>query len=202
MKIYYSSTYKRSVAGALISIAMGFVLLLWPAHVLNYTVQIIGAVFCIIGIVSLVMSLRENRKNPSGLASVTGIGSIVLGLVLWFMSDTFTSLLMYLLGFVLLVMGIVQLTSYLSARKFGHIPFVSYLFPIVLLLMGLLILGDPNLAKETIIMLFGGAAVFYGITDLISQGRINKMRQNARQEEQRERLGGTAIEDTTFEEVE
>lgn len=201
--IFSSGSYKKTVVKSIISIVLGAVLLLWPTEVLNYTVKIIGAVFCVTGIVSFLVSLRDQDERASrGLSSFNGIGSIILGILLWSMSDFFTNMLMYLLGFILIVAGIGQLVMLTSARRFGFIPAVSYLFPVIILLAGVIVFANPFSAKESIIMFFGAVTIFYGITDLINQRRINEIRKEAHEAEQQQKLGGGEIEDAEYEEVE
>ena len=48
--IYTSGNYKRTIVKSIVAIVLGLVLVLWPTEVLNYTVKIIGAVFCVTGI--------------------------------------------------------------------------------------------------------------------------------------------------------
>ena len=81
-------------------------MVLWPTEVLNYMVKLIGAVFFVIGVISLVMSYQNREERAAmGLSSFSGIGSVILGIVLWAMSDFFTSMLMWLFGLLLLVAG-------------------------------------------------------------------------------------------------
>ena len=110
--IYTSGNYKRTVVKSIVAIVLGLVLVLWPTEVLNYTVKIIGAVFCVTGIISFLVSMRDqDERSARGLTSFNGIGSIVLGILLWSMADFFTNMLMYLLGFILIVAGIGQLVN-------------------------------------------------------------------------------------------
>lgn len=201
--IFSSGSYKRTMVRSIVAIVTGIVLVLWPTEVLNYTVKIIGAVFCVAGIVSFLVSLRDQGDgSPRGLTSFNGIGSIILGILLWVMADTFTNILMYLLGFILVVAGIGQLVVLTSARRFGQISGMSYLFPVIVLLAGVVIFANPFSAKEGIITFFGAISIFYGITDLINQRRINQMRKEAHESEQQQKMGGGEIEDAEYEEIE
>lgn len=102
--IYTSGNYKRTIVKSIVAIVLGLVLVLWPTEVLNYTVKIIGAVFCVTGIISFLVSMRDqDERSARGLTSFNGIGSIILGILLWSMADFFTNMLMYLLGFILLL---------------------------------------------------------------------------------------------------
>lgn len=90
--IYTSGNYKRTIVKSIVAIVLGLVLVLWPTEVLNYTVKIIGAVFCVTGIISFLVSMRDqNERSARGLTSFNGIGSIILGILLWSMADFFTN---------------------------------------------------------------------------------------------------------------
>ena len=201
--IFSSGTYKRTMVRSIVAIVTGIVLVLWPTEVLNYTVKIIGAVFCLAGIVSFLVSLRDQDGNsPRGLTSFNGIGSIILGILLWSMADFFTNMLMYLLGFILIVAGIGQLVMLTSARKFGHIAPLSYVYPVIILLAGLIVFANPFSAKEGIITFFGAVTIFYGITDLINHYKVNQLRKETHETEQQQKMGGGEIEDAEYEEIE
>ena len=201
--VYTTGSYKRKVVSSVITIALGVVLVVWPTEVLNYMVKLIGAVFFVIGAVSLVMSWQNREERAAmGLSSFSGIGSIILGVVLWAMSDFFTSMLMWLFGLLLLVAGVGQLVTLLSARRMGELPGVAYVFPIVILIAGLVSFLDPFSAKESLVMFFGCVVIFAGVTNLINQYSINKLRKRMEEEEQRRRLEDEpVVEDADYEEV-
>ena len=195
--IYTSGNYKRTIVKSIVAIVLGLVLVLWPTEVLNYTVKIIGAVFCVTGIISFLVSMRDqDERSARGLTSFNGIGSIILGILLWSMADFFTNMLMYLLGFILIVAGIGQLVMLTSARKFGHIA------PLIILLAGLIVFANPFSAKEGIITFFGAVTIFYGITDLINHYKVNQLRKETHEAEQQQKMGGGEIEDAEYEEIE
>ncbi|MFR3852368.1 MAG: hypothetical protein ACLTXP_09395 [Odoribacter splanchnicus] len=56
-------------------------------------------------------------------------------------------------------------------------------------------------SAEYVVIILGATAIFYGLTDLISQYRINKLRKEAHATEQQNKMGGDSIEDTDYEEV-
>lgn len=203
MRIIYSSTsYKKTVVSSIITIAVGIVLVMWPTEVLNYMVKLIGAVFLVTGVVSLILSYQNGEERAArGLNSFSGVGSIILGIVLWAMAGFFTDMLMWLFGLLLLIAGTGQLVALFSARRMGDLPGMAYVFPILLLIAGLVSFLDPFSAKESLVMFFGAMTIFYGITSLINQYNINKLRKMAREEEQRQKLNGTEIVDTDYEEV-
>ena len=201
--VYTTASYKKRVVSSVITIALGLVLVLWPTEVLNYMVKLIGAVFFVIGVISLVMSYQNREERAAmGLSSFSGIGSVILGIVLWAMSDFFTSMLMWLFGLLLLIAGIGQMVTLLTARRMGSLPGVAYVFPILILIAGLVSFLDPFSAKESLVMFFGCVVIFAGVTNLINQYSINKLRKRREEEEQRRRLEeGQEVEDADYEEV-
>ena len=89
-----------------------------------------------------------------------------------------------------------------AARQFGYVSPVSYLFPVIILIAGIIVLFDPFSSAEGVFILFGATLVFYGITDLINQYAINKLRKSNDEKEKIERMDGRQdVEDADYEEV-
>lgn len=209
MKIVYNSaSYNNSIFRAIFSILLGVALVLWPDVALDYIVMLVGALFLITGLVSFAASYRnKNGERAGGLLSFSGIGSIILGLLLISLPSTFTKILMFVLGLLLIIAAVGQLTSLSMARKFGYMSSpVSYIFPVLIFIAGLVVIVDPFSSAESIFMLFGVTAIFYGITDLVGQYNINKQRKQTlkrEQKEREERVGnqGGDVEDADYEEI-
>lgn len=199
--IYSSASYRKSVLRAVFSIVLGVVLVMWPGTALNYIIMLIGALFLISGLISFAYSYRNRvDTKSSGLLSFNGIGSIILGLLLVCVPSAFAKVLMFVLGFILVVAAIGQMVVLSSAKKFGYSsPVFSYLFPALILIAGIIILFDPFKSAESIFILFGITAIFYGVTDLISQYNINRVRKTA--ERQKKENGEDDIEDVDYEEI-
>ena len=72
--IYTSGNYKRTIVKSIVAIVMGLVLLLWPTELLNYPVKIIGHVFSVTGIISFLVSMRDqDERSARGLTTFNGI---------------------------------------------------------------------------------------------------------------------------------
>jgi len=200
--IFTSTSYKRTVVKSIITIVLGLILVIWPTEVLNNIVKIIGGVFFVAGLVSFLVSYRERDERAAmGLTSFNGFGSMLLGVLLFFMADFFTSMLMYLLGFLLAVAGVGQLVMLISARRLGMQSLVVYIFPVLLLIAGVVVFVNPFQAKESIITLFGVMSIFYGITDLINRRKINRLQKEEFYQGKGKSLTRPEIEDADYEEV-
>lgn len=204
MKIIYSkTTYRNAVYRALISILIGIVLIIWPHVALKTIVIVIGALFLLTGMMAFIMSYRQQQaaQRSDGLLSLNGIGSIILGILLVSIPLFFTTVLMIILGCILILAAIAQLATLAAARQFGPIAAIHYFYPIIILLAGLIVIFKPWGSAEYVVIILGATAIFYRLTDLISQYRINKLRKKAHATEQQNKMGGDSIEDTDYEEV-
>ena len=197
--VYTTSNFKGGIYRAVLAILLGLALLIWPADALKYVVMLIGIVFLAIGIISS----RNREEHQRSFAPLSGIGSVILGLLLVCLPSTFATVFMFLLGFILVVAAVGQFVTLAAARQFGRIAPVSFLFPVLILIVGIVILFDPFSSAESVFILFGITAVFYGVTDLLNQYSIRKMRKASEEKEKIVKMGGDSdIEDAEFEEVE
>jgi uncharacterized membrane protein HdeD (DUF308 family) len=81
----------------------------------------------------------------------------------------------YLIGFVLLAFGIVQIVAFLGARRVMPMSFGSFVLPIVVTLVGGFILFNP-FAESVMTIIAGSALVLYGVSELLSSWRMKKVR--------------------------
>lgn len=204
MRIAYSkTTYRNAVYRALISIIVGIILVIWPDVALKSLVMFIGFLFLFSGIMSLIISYRrqQSAEREGSMVSLNGIGSIILGVLLISIPLFFTTVLMFLLGCILILAAIAQLATLSMARQLGYVSPMNYFYPVLILLSGLIVIFKPWGSASYIVIILGCTAIFYGITDLISQYQLNKLRKMHEDDEQKKRMGNADIEDADYEEV-
>lgn len=187
--VYTTSNFKGGIYRAVLAILLGLALLIWPADALKYVVMLIGIVFLAIGIIAFIISSRNREEHQRSFAPLSGIGSVILGLLLVCLPSTFATVFMFLLGFILVVAAVGQFVTLAAARQFGRIAPVSFLFPVLILIVGIVILFDPFSSAESVFILFGITAVFYGVTDLLNQYSIRKMRKASEEKEKIVKMG-------------
>ena len=113
---------------------------------------------------------------------------MVLGLLLLCLPSTFATIFMYLLGFILVLAAVGQFVTLAAARQFGPVSLASYLFPVLILIAGVIVLFDPFSSAEGVFILFGITAIFYGVTDLLNQYKINRLRKGFEEKEKMVRM--------------
>lgn len=160
----------RSVA----TILVGILLIMQREAVLPIIVQCIGAAFILPGLFALVSYLlRKNndtaqQKWQPTVTMLTSIGSIVFGLWLLLTPEFFVGILMMFLGIMVSLLGLYQITILILARKYSAVPFIMFIMPITLLVVGLAVLVNPFDAATIPFLLLGIGAVVGGVSDLVS----------------------------------
>lgn len=204
MQIVYTSTnLKGAIYRAILAIILGLVLVIWPGAALKYIIMLIGVIFLVTGLITFTLSYRNRKEQAPRLAPFSGVGSIILGLLLVCIPSVFATIFMFVLGFILVIAAVGQFVTLMAARQLGYVSPVSFLFPVLILIAGIVVLFDPFKSAESVFILFGITAIFYGVTDLMNQYSIRKMRHASEEKERIVKMEGQPdIEDADYEEVE
>lgn len=174
----------RSINGAVLrsafAMVLGFVLVLWPEAAITYLVITIGILFILPGLFAI-LSYFTRPKNENGekpMFPIEAAGSVLFGAWLVIMPEFFVNILMYLLGALLVIAGVQQLVSLISARKWSNVPLGFYLMPALILITGVMIFAYPFGAAANTFVIFGVASIFYGACELINWYKFRKRIEN------------------------
>ncbi|MDR1004102.1 MAG: DUF308 domain-containing protein [Prevotellaceae bacterium] len=156
-----------SLLRAIAALALGLVLVMFPAQAGSYLVITIGLVFLIPSLVSI-LSHFSAKKEIRRFFPIVGIGGALFGLWLVIMPEFFADLLTLLLGFVLLMAGVWQIASLLSARRWTSVPGIFYLIPSLIMIAGLVALLNPMGVRATAFIVIGVASLVYAVSELVN----------------------------------
>ena len=165
MKANYYFTIRSIVA-----LVLGVLLVVWPDAAINYLVITVGVLFFVPGVLSLVGYFGHKGKDVSRPAffPVAGVGSLLLGLWLMVMPAFFVNILMYVLGFVLLLGGIQQIVFLVSARKYAAVAAGFYVVPVLLLAAGFVVLLNPFDVASAAFVVLGISCIVYAGSELFN----------------------------------
>ena len=201
MKILQSSVFR-----AICAIAVGIMLIKYPDNTVTWITVAIGVLFLLSGIISMVVyyhtlrqvSKQEVLSNGAYISDaegnritidkptfpIVGVGSAILGLLLALTPNIFVTALMYIIGGILVLGAINQFMNLLSARHFGNIGFVYWIFPCLILLTGLYVIIKPMDPPAMAMLILGWCTLLYGVTELINALKIhNEKRKFAKSKE-------------------
>ena len=120
------------------------------------------------------------RKRQEGEAAprfpIEGIGSLLFGLWLIVMPEFFADVLMFLLGFILIMGGVQQIASLSMARRWMPVPGAFYPVPSLILIAGIIALFNPTGARNTAFIIIGVSSLVYSLTELINWFKFTRRR--------------------------
>lgn len=157
------------------SVAIGLLLVFWPETAINYLVITIGVLFLIPGLISLIAYFtRKRNEEESYVFPIAGLGSSLFGLWLMIMPGFFVTILMYILGFILVLGGIQQIVSLVSARKWHRVAIGYYVIPVFVLIAGLIVLFNPFTVASAAFIMLGVSSIVYGLSELFNGIKFRK----------------------------
>ena len=191
MKILQSSVF-RSIS----AIAIGCLLIKYPDNTVTWITVAIGILFLLSGLISLIVYVHA-RKNVSEFKvmdkeghviagekptfPIVGVGSLILGAMLALTPNVFITALMYIIGGILILGAINQYMNLINARKYGQVSFGFWVFPSVVLLIGLYVIIKPMVPASMAMLILGWCSLLYGVTELVNSLKFHADKRKFRQ---------------------
>ena len=186
MKVIHSSIFR-----AVCAIIVGVLLIQYREQNVTWITVAIGVLFFLSGVISLASywAAKRNAEKMQGqiLSDSTGkpimgmmpkfplvsVGSLILGLLLALMPQVFIAWLMFILAFILILGALTQFVNLASAAKMGRVGILFWLFPSVLLLLGLLTIIKPSAIASAPLLIIGWGMLIYGVVELLNAFKIS-----------------------------
>lgn len=188
MHIIYSITNRTysAVRGVLI-LALGLALLIWPDAMLNIIVKLIAAFLIAAGLVTLYFAQNKKEKEVqvpqdesksllSSFASLNIAVYLCFGILIFIFPSFFVSILVFLFGAILLLLGIGQLINLFVSARHTKLSGYMYIVPAVITICGIILFFQPFTAKNLLTMFFGGCLAGYGAVELVSSWMLRKVK--------------------------
>jgi uncharacterized membrane protein HdeD (DUF308 family) len=169
--------YKNKFGGflrAAAAIAIGVVMVVSRTDAMVLAVRIIAAFLLASGVVSFVVGYKDRQNNRMPLMGVNGIVDILVALLIFLFPHFVAGLLVYLIGFALLIFGVFQLVALSSANKVMKVGIMAFVMPVIVLLAGALLLARPAILGTTVGVVAGAALIVYGVSELLSSWKMKK----------------------------
>ncbi len=158
---------------ALVSLAVGVMMVMNPDEALSTVVKIFAAFMLASGLVSLIVGLKDRKNGALPLMSFNALIDVLIGLFLFLMPGFVGRFIIYLIGFVLLAFGLVQLIALASARRIMGMGLGVFILPSIVTLVGVVILFNP-FAEKVMVMIAGASLIVYGASELLSSWKMKK----------------------------
>jgi len=151
-----------------LALALGTLLIACPAKAALSMIIILGGLFLIPGLISIIAYLFRDKETSSRRFPIEGIASCLLGLALLIAPGFFVGFLMYVLAGVLILAGFLQIRDLFLVRKIVGIPLLFYIVPVLILLVGAAILFNPFKVIETTFTIVGVTCIVYSVSEAVN----------------------------------
>lgn len=168
------NAFQNPLVRIIASIAVGLLLIFYPNAALPTILFIIGILVGIPSLYTILSYLLSGDHKHLPFPVMSAI-LLLFGCSLILVPSWYIGVTIYVLGGALILIGVYQLLYLLTLKKTikRKAGWLSYLLPVIVLLIGIEILVNPFSATERIIVAtFGAATLLYGITDLMYYIRL------------------------------
>lgn len=167
--------YQNKFSGpfkALIAIAFGVFLIATGVNAMKLVVQIISVCIFVYGIFSFILGLRN---NTSQMLVPSSIINIAISLLMFTFAGPISTVIRYILGSILFLLGLYQTLVLFSARKEINAGVLPFIMPMVIMVAGCLFFSQELIGNDLMGHLAGIAFVLYGVSELFASVKMNQV---------------------------
>jgi hypothetical protein len=152
----------------------------------------LGAIFFISGLISCIsyyiqrrhvlkmraegITLFDSEGKPVGQSMPTfpivGVGSLILGVILASMPETFLSWLTYIFAAIILLVSVYQIADLIVANRYGRVGWAYWVMPIIMLLAAIVALVNPETISSSPLFFLGWAMMISGAVMIVNVLKI------------------------------
>lgn len=164
-----------SVLGALVTIALGVLLIWWPNRSMEYLCLLLGASILAIGAIYMIGWFIRRKSGVPSFFVLPGVILCALGVWLMTSPDSVIILIQYIFGAVLVFHGLLDLKAVfvLMRQRYAN-WWADLLLALVTAGLGAMVLLNPFGTFAALVVLIGVALVFDGVSDLVIIFRLSR----------------------------
>ena len=169
MGTFVEGMKKNYFISAILTIALGAVLVIWPDWSGRILCYLLGAALILMGGIQLIVCIRAERIGfYSKFSMLMNIILILLGVWVCIRHDKVLSLVPVIIGIVMLIHGCMDLQFTMDIKHAGSGKWwIALIFALVTLTLGVFLVMHPFLAFEITMLIIGIGLLYDGISDLV-----------------------------------
>ena len=147
---------------------IGLLLVLNP-NTPELIIRVIASLFVLAGIIAILHYLVMRFSKDAiirPMFPIAGVGSACLGILLSVYPQAFITLLMYMLGGLMLLIGFSQFFTIISQRTIAPIRWWLFLMPVLIIGCGMTVVAYPLESASLPFVILGVCCIFHGISEL------------------------------------
>ena len=185
--------FQSSVVRALCAIIVGALIVKYRELTVTWITIAIGVLFFLSGVFACVTYfIARGKKNDvqvfdadgrqlTGMKPtfpIVGLGSLILGLILAIMPNTFVQSLMYILAAILILGAVSQMANLVAASRMARIGFYYWIMPALTLLIGIVAIVSPSSIASAPLFVIGWTMIVYGVVELTNAIKLHQLRRS------------------------
>lgn len=181
---FFKNTKINYYIEAVISTAIGIVLMVWPGATLDFLVKALAALIFCAGIVFVIGFFMKKERGVTESASLS-LGVIIAVIGAWMFSkpNTFIAIIPIIAGIVIAMGGISNITQAVSLGKYKYSKWwLSLIFGIISIILGGYLILNPLAAADSVMMIIGFTIVYTSITNVWALAILGRVEKNVRQQ--------------------
>ena len=174
MQSFLNVVKSNIVAQAIISIVVGLLLMFWPGITIVTVLYLVGVVFAVMGISSLVSYFRTPEAERQVGVVATGVFFCLVALIVFLFPQVIAGFFSVVLGIILVICGAVNAVRSGELKKYGTDPVVNFTIMALIIIGGLVVIANPFETTSLFVFILGLIIAANGIVDLIVDAELRK----------------------------
>ena len=172
---------KQKLVPAVLSIALGIVIIIARRAALDLQIKIIGGLIIAGGVAYMARYLASQQPEDEGTKMpILPVGiAVVIGLVLILCAGTIVDIFPVIMGVSLILNGLSHLTA---AGMDPENRVLACILGVITIVLGVLIVLQPGAIANMVMVFIGAALIVNGLFDLYMVRRVNSMADNSTEE--------------------
>lgn len=181
---------KTSFFRAITAVIVGVLLITYREEIITWLTISIGILFFLSGLITCIiyfvtrntesseMNLDSAKSTPTftPLFPLVGMGSLLLGLMLALMPNSFVNWMVYILGALLILGAIGQYVSLASIVKLVRISIFFWIMSSVIFLIGVVSIIKPMWIASDPLLIIGWSMILYGVVECVDTIKVMNTR--------------------------
>lgn len=167
----------NKLLAAIISSAIGIVLLFWPKITLRLVCRFVAIMILLMALLMLGMYLGQKRLDrgaASGVTLGTGVILLILGLWIFISPDKLAAMIPFIIGVIVFIDGIFNFIETIAvSHQNGQFPLGLLALSFLTILFGIILVSQPFGIAAIITQVIGIATLYNGISDFIIAMKIH-----------------------------
>lgn len=175
MNSFLNIVKSNIIVQAVLSIVVGLLLMFWPGITIVTVLYLVGAIFAIMGISSLISYFKapESARITGMLA--TGVFFCVVALIVFLFPQIIAGFFSVILGIILIICGAVNAVRSMELKSYGGNSWIaSIILSVLIAIGGVVIIANPFQTTALLVFVLGLIIASNGIVDLIIEAQLRK----------------------------